>query len=489
MHRSSLKNAPAVRGQIAEALRITARALAADRSTKLLPIIVAETLFIGAIAIALGKSASGARKTASSDTIFINVEAHSTAFSALYFWILPAVFLGALIGVSQTEAAIPRILKRFQADLDRLLLSDQYKLPDPSLDEVRLALPGKVDSLNKCLMQDPVRIYHGGVYSWQPFKWQPKETTQSTTSRSGSLDTRSRLEIVTKLQQHIKRSRIYNILPYIAVSIGTATGVIISSLVPPGGFVDCRRITELLVGLTWIISALLDVLLIHLFPLKSGKATWLFWSTFIKDLLMTIVTVGGGIIVTVIGVFNRCVCYTNWGRTGLALPQRPDLAELLMYRLDKVYPAILFTSIGIELLLIPLFICLRYRLALRVFIQRDDRTSNAVWLWELHRKGIAVRRSLPDLNLLAYLRRPTLHRSMTSGEKGLSDVPIELQRLTHTHRPSGEEADTLSHQAGPSISLPRIPIHANSRGPNPAVGSGTDDFAGREPRRRDTEPQ
>ena len=489
LHRSSLKEAPVVQRRITEAVRITARALAADRSTKLLPIIVAETLFIGAIAVALFKSASGAKKTASRDTIFINIEAHSTAFSALYFWILPAVFLGALIGVSQTEAAIPRILKRFHVDLDRLLMSDEYVLSDKSLDGIRLALLDKVNILNQCLAKDQTRMYHGGIYSWQPSRWQPKDSTLSTTSRREFSDLGCRQGICLLFQLLFKNCRIQNVLPYVILIIGSLTGVIISGLVPPEGFVDCRRIAEVLLCFTWIISALLDVLLIHLFPLKSDKATWLFWSTFIKDLLITIATVGGGIIVTAIGVFNRCVCYTNWGKTGLALPQRPDLAELLNYRLEHAYPAILFTSIGIELLLIPLFICLRYRYALRVFIQRDDRTSNAVWLWKMHRKWKVLKRDLPRLNILYNFQRPTLHRSMTSGERGLRSESLELQTLTHTHRASAEEAHAPSHRAGPVVSLPQIPIHTNSWGMDPAIGSGTDDLAGLEPRRRDTETQ
>lgn len=135
-----------VQEKITEAARITARALTADRSTKLLPIIVAETLFIGAIAVTLGKSSSGARKRASSDTVFVNVEAHSTAFSALYFWILRTIFLGALISVSQTEAAIPRILKRFQVDLHCLLSSDEWKLSDEPLDQIRFALPNQINN-------------------------------------------------------------------------------------------------------------------------------------------------------------------------------------------------------------------------------------------------------------------------------------------------------------------------------------------------------
>ena len=332
-------------------------------------------------------------------------------------------------------------------------------------------------------------MYHGGIYSWQPYRWQPKDSTPSTTSCRESSDLWCRHGIRITIQRPFKNCRTQDILPYLVVIIGSLTGVIISGLVPPGGPVDCRRITEVLICFTWIISASLDVLFIHLFPLKSDKATWLFWSTFMKDLLMTIATVGGGIIVTVIGVFNRCACYTNWGRTGLALPQRPDLAELLNYRLEHVYPAILFTSIGMELFLIPLFICLRYRYALRVFIQRDDRTSNAVWLWKLYRKWKVLKRDLPRLNILYIFHQPTLHRSMTSGERGLKSESLELQRLTQTHRASAEETGVPGHRAGPVVSLPQIPIHTNSWGMDPATGSGTDDLAGLEPRRRDTEPQ
>ena len=136
------------------AVRQTGRALAADRSTKFLPIIVAQTFFIAAVAIAMFRTKSAAGHGALSGTVFINIEAHSIAFSALYFWIIPAVFLSAVIGVSQTEAAIPRILRRFQVDLDRLNSSVIVQMP------------------NNCLEQEKRRVFSGGVYSWQPSKRQ-----------------------------------------------------------------------------------------------------------------------------------------------------------------------------------------------------------------------------------------------------------------------------------------------------------------------------
>lgn len=136
------------------AVRQTGRALAADRATKFLPIIVAQILFIAVIAIAIFRTVSAAGRNELSGTIFINVEAHSIAFSSLYFWIIPAVFLSAVIGVSQTEAAIPRILRRFQVDLNRLTSFVRVQMP------------------NHCLEEEEVRVFSGGIYSWQPSKGQ-----------------------------------------------------------------------------------------------------------------------------------------------------------------------------------------------------------------------------------------------------------------------------------------------------------------------------
>ena len=118
----------------------------------------------------------------------------------------------------------------------------------------------------------------------------------------------------------------------------------------------------------------------YCYPTSSGRLGTLFWITGAKDLLTTVATMGG-IVVTQIGVFNRCACYTNWGRTGLALPERPDVAATLFKRLNTLYPAFTFSSIAIQLVLIPLFICYQNRDALRVFTQRDDKKSNAAWFW------------------------------------------------------------------------------------------------------------
>lgn len=145
----------------------TAEALAADRATKFLPIITALSIFIGAVGIAIGKTASAG---AFSQTIFINREAHGIASSSLYFWVIPAVFLSSVIGVSQTQAAIPRILRRMQDDLRLLSLPQQEGTEAPNKDLGKLH--ERLDELNKHLKDEEVRKFYGGIYSWQPAQWQ-----------------------------------------------------------------------------------------------------------------------------------------------------------------------------------------------------------------------------------------------------------------------------------------------------------------------------
>lgn len=108
----------------------TGGALAADRATKFLPVIVAQIIFIAVIGVAALKI--GAASRVSEDNVWIN-DVRSMAFSLQSLWIIPAVFLGSMIGVSQTATAIPRILRRFQTDLERLSLPKGVNLPNDVL--------------------------------------------------------------------------------------------------------------------------------------------------------------------------------------------------------------------------------------------------------------------------------------------------------------------------------------------------------------------
>ena len=440
---SRRSNNPRQRQDLTRTIRQTGRALAADRSTKFFPIIVAQAFFIGAIGIAIFRTASAAGANASSDTVFINVEAHSIAFSAQYFWIIPAVFLGSIIGVSQTEAAIPRILRRFQVDIERLKLSN-------------VVLP------NDCLDDKAKRVFHGGVYSWQPQKRRPS-----------------------------RESMTCHYLSYLVVIIGTMTGMLVSAFVPPDGW-DCRHIGEILILFAWLLSARLDVMLNHLWPNKDDQRK-LFWSTGTKDILITIATMGG-VITTQLGIFNRCSCYTLWGKTGLALPEMPDVAETLFRRLNTVYPAITFTSLGLELILVPLFICFQHMDALRTFIQRDDRESNAAWLWKFLKKlrvlRIGMQRSLPR-NMF---RPSRANRTDTlTIEEGTTSELEEMQPLAQT---LSEEPGSMVAEDGSAVGTSMADVHqepmdlvSQSSGVDPPSRSGTDPSLGSDSRRRNTERQ
>ena len=378
----------------------------------------------------MGRTASAA--SISSDTVYINVEAHSIAYSALYFWIIPAVILSSVIGVSQTEASIPRILRRIQhkpplshpeklaevitcvnddrrivkenlAELsncfddheirgDKLskindcLDNDRTKIMDELIERYkslarRSKALEKVTEINESL-DDRRRISHGGIYSWQPFRWQRKTSND-----------------VQDWKRHA--------LPaYSIVILGTITGITISGLVPPDG-PDCRHFGQFSTCLVWLLSAWLDTRLNSMIPLgdtrhnsnnKVPEATLeellehkrklLFRWTMTKDVIITIATLGGVIAVQV-GVLNRCSCYTMWGWRGVALPGMPIVYEKLRHRLSTWYPALAFTCIGIELFVIPALIYWQYPDAFRVYLQRDDGKPNLKWLqnplWRLRK--------------------------------------------------------------------------------------------------------
>ena len=347
------------------------------------------------------------------------MEAHSIAFSALYFWIIPIVFVGSIIGVSQTEAAIPRILKCFQVDLDRLDLPNEIKMP------------------NERLGDNEQRIFHGGIYSWQP-QMSKSPTTFWT---------------------------VYIVIPFLVVIVGTVTGLLVSGYVPPDGW-ECRSWGELLISSGWFLSAGFDVVINYFWPPNNRTQRRLFWTMLIKDSLATAVTMGG-IIATQVGIFNRCDCYTNSGRTGLALPQMPDVAETLFRRLSTAYPAITFTGIAIELVGIPVFLCIWYIDALRIFVQRDDRRSNAAWLWRLVKwfGGLKIR----GMNLRNLFSLSKLKRTNT----------VEMERQPLTHSVSGGAQSIATEDEGPATlavdggHLGSVNLTSEIQGENLPSGSGT----------------
>lgn len=348
------------------------------------------------------------------------------------------------MGASQTEAAIPRILERFQTDLKRLNLPHEIELP------------------NHCLDKTQERVYNGGIYSWNPSNWHPSRTSLTC----------------------------HNVLPYLVVILATATGMLVSALVPPDGW-DCRHYGELGILIAWLLSAQADGRLSSRWPLHEDNEAKLFWITDIKDLLTTIATMGG-VIVTQVGVFNRCSCYTKWGRTGLALPQMPDVARVLFHRLTTAYPATTFTSIGVMLIIIPLFICIRYMDALRTFVQRDDQKSNAQWLWKIVKRYQALEAKLRmTVRRIPFGLSRTRRTATSIIEEGPPGESNEMRPLTQalseepenmTTENSSIEASAVA-EGGAKRTIFAHPS-SQSSGVDPPSRSGSDIQSELEPRRR-----
>jgi hypothetical protein len=359
-------------------------ALAADRATAFLPITTAQGIFVGALAVAVSKTAT----ITSTSSLFVNVEAHSIAFSALYFWIIPAIFLSSVIGVSQTEGTIPRILKDFRAAFTTDSILNDIKLPE--VDDRKL------------------RTVSGGIYAWQP----------------GS-NPQGRREPLHKCVWNVVSDK-QNWLPLFTVASSTITAMLISGYVPADGWQPrhCAYTAYLIV---WILSFLLTNWLKQsrppvLWTCNFLSSTWstmwrrlskkhrpsgyelpaaqspdgrykaekytMFLVAFVKDTIVALVTLGVLLYIQA-GPFNNCSAYTLWGRRGLALPGMPEVAAILNQRIRQVYPAIAFTSISIQIFLIPIVVLVWNRKALRVLWQTDDGMSQFPRRW-LRKRSTAV---------------------------------------------------------------------------------------------------
>lgn len=406
------------RANFEDVTKRTAQELAADRSTTSLNIAFAMAFFVATVGMAVGRTVSAAN--AHSDTVFINVEAHSIAFSAQYFWILPAVFLGSFIGVSQTEPAISHILTRFRKDLDPSSSPTELELPEIST-EVEWRM---------------YRINCGGIYSWQPSEWQwlPSSApgagsavvatlhdaplTGTDSSSNPADQSTSRQGSNTGLWRRFRNtisSYIIALSPYFIifsscfiVALGTVVGIIVSAFVPPDGW-DCRNWAQLSIFGVWVFSASCDIGFNIYIPLSKGQPKsmeqsrnlWLwiprfkpeglrlerpqvkshsllFYLTLVKDIIATSSTMGL-VIATQIGIFNRCDCQTLWGKTALKLPGTPIVNEVLRNRLNVLYPAMIFSCLAVELVIVPAIIAYRCRHALDVFLQNDDEKATVSW--------------------------------------------------------------------------------------------------------------
>lgn len=343
----------------------TAGSLAADRQTRTLPVVLAELFFIGGWVISLIKAAS----SEPGPTNWVNVEAQSIAISALYLWVTSTVVIASLIGSSQTEDSIPRILHDLEYKLDTFQDKPARR---PSIAQ-------RVD-VEWC-KRSRERAINGGTYSWRPKKW--KNGHNGCEVKKTGLFMSSSIGIMF-------------------VGCSFFISATLSYLVSPQGF-SCRHVTESIVcvfpcGLfncadmnrrfgIWLLSFLVECACERLLREKA-----VFWFVFWKDMFCALSNIA---IIMLIqwGIMNSCSCWSGWGSTWVHLPQIPEVKSELMYFIRHVAPWIVFAALMLHFLLCVAVIWW-YLDAVRVFIQRDDGESNLGWwrdMWARTSHGRAWR--------------------------------------------------------------------------------------------------
>jgi hypothetical protein len=148
----------------------------------------------------------------------------------LYVWIISAVFLSCIIGVSQSELAIPRILDRLQHDLEQRVEKDGVR---------EMQQRSKTRPFSETYTICDTRICRGGIYSWHPDKWhkQPMRSISTLNAHPSFNDT---------LALHL-----------VSMFLVTCTFLVssfTSALVPPEGF-NCRHIAQMITLALWLVPS------------------------------------------------------------------------------------------------------------------------------------------------------------------------------------------------------------------------------------------
>ncbi|KAK4650950.1 hypothetical protein QC762_701170 [Podospora pseudocomata] len=383
------------RREVLAQIKKAADMLAADRATYVLPIFIAQFVFIASISAAFWRVIG----VFPQDGQWTNVEAYSIAMSAPFLYMVPAVFLSAIIGVSQTERSVVRVLNDLgeklmkeewvvergvssgtEGEKERAVVvsvgvaagrgaspvtSDTERDENPGSEQLLLLTPPgqattaepttnvSAEAVKRESVRIPVvvekqpifqRVCHGGIYGWRP-------------------------EILTARQ--IRQTWRHVVLALNLVIMSVVVASWISYRVPPEGF-NCRNAGQAALLIMWLLSFVLDCVFAYYMDrwghLESGKGYW-YEAVFIKDFIVGWAAVVM-ILVVQVGIFNRCDCFSLWGKVPVALPQIPEVAAVLMHRISFEWPAVTFGWIAIELGICAV-IWWTYRDAFSVYNQED----------------------------------------------------------------------------------------------------------------------
>jgi hypothetical protein len=232
------------------------------------------------------------------------------AFCMLFSWLIPAVMLSAVTRRFCSSGSSGRIMERFQQALDHSCACDPERAmespqvdTDPSLRKNNHAAPP----------------WAGAIYTYLPDK---------QVFAAGSSDRHPLLLLF---------------FAFVPVALSTACACTISYLTPTVG-IGCRSIAQLIIGLLWILSALMTFLFWNL-RFMTEKNCWRI--VLAKD---SLIAIPGWIIAVLanVGVFNSCWCssgiYTRgYENAHIALTNDEGRGNSSIWK----YPAVVFANVGL----------------------------------------------------------------------------------------------------------------------------------------------
>ncbi|KAI9782334.1 MAG: hypothetical protein M1839_005207 [Geoglossum umbratile] len=380
--------------------------LAADRTNKPIPVFISLLIFMGSIGISFVRALTG------KPTSKLNIEAHSIAFSALYFYIISVVFLNAMIGTPQTEGSMRRILERegVLGGESRRSSGGEGSHASQSTDQLGGGPEGEGaqtagnggDSIhqNTDQLKDPPKdgsshtAANGGDHTPQR-TYQPISIAEEAQTVSGAelvlQDAHQETPQDADQQVHPtlrgfycwlipEKGYSYRDFAFYCLSITTITiGPICSSIIswntPPEGW-GCRHYAFAAVVVLYFIS---DILNHHIRKFQKP----LYW-LFAKDAFFAICNLAmlGS---AQFGIFNSCFCWTRFGTVPMPLPGEPEVDRLLLKRFRVLYMPLALMCVGVQIIVSIGCFCMFFS-AIRVLIQRDDGKSNIPRLRSRHER-------------------------------------------------------------------------------------------------------
>jgi hypothetical protein len=343
-----------------------------------LPIVYGLFLFIQAFGFAFYKTNQSEKASLQyPNGKWVNIEAHSIAFSALLLWLIPAVYFSSIIGVSQMDEEIPRKLEHFQKQLKNLKMQSELR-KNSSGDQSHSSLakfPSSLSAIPVEIQFDEIDGQNSSTISGirkcrEQLSWLETRTMYSCQPALlwdiRRLDGRPLLSGRTRVVCHT--------VSWILVTSSFAIAIGISYGVPPHGNM-CRPRWQLAALFAWVGSWVLDFPIMRWVPKGFD-----YWFLFVKDLI------AGSFIVALIlvvqgGILNKCSCYSSPKDKTMINPLDPLVAQRLDELFNHQWLGITVAGIAIQLV-ISAFMSWWYITAFRVYLQRNDGKSNFYPVWK-----------------------------------------------------------------------------------------------------------